>query len=159
MKIKKKRDSTLTINFFNKKGTNNVWMSHSDQVTKLPKNFQMVASSDNAKFCIIQNKIKNFYGIQFHPEVTHTKNGTILLKNFLFSICKSKKNWSPKKQKEQIIENIKNKLEIRKSMLYQVELIVVLAKIIHNAGKNLTCIFGNTGLLRKNEENQFHLKG
>ena len=157
VKIKKKRDSTLTINFFNKKGTNNVWMSHSDQVTKLPKNFQMVASSDNAKYCIIQNKIKNFYGIQFHPEVTHTKNGTILLKNFLFSICKSKKNWSPKKQKEQIIENIKKQVGNSKvicALSGGVDSSVV-AKIIHNAiGKNLTCIFVNTGLLRKNEENQ-----
>ena len=157
VKIKKKRDSTLTINFFNKKGTNNVWMSHSDQVTKLPKNFQMVASSDNAKFCIIQNKIKNFYGIQFHPEVTHTKNGTILLKNFLFSICKFKKNWSPKKQKEQIIENIKKQVGNSKvicALSGGVDSSVV-AKIIHNAiGKNLTCIFVNTGLLRKNEENQ-----
>ena len=157
VKIKKKRDSTLTVNFFNKKGTNNVWMSHSDQVTKLPKNFQMVASSDNAKFCIIQNKIKNFYGIQFHPEVTHTKNGTILLKNFLFSICKSKKNWSPKKQKEQIIENIKKQVGNSKvicALSGGVDSSVV-AKIIHNAiGKNLTCIFVNTGLLRKNEENQ-----
>ena len=157
VKIKKKRDSTLTINFFNKKGTNNVWMSHSDQVTKLPKNFQMVASSDNAKFCIIQNKIKNFYGIQFHPEVTHTKNGTILLKNFLFSICKSKKNWSPKKQKEQIIEKIKKQVGNSKvicALSGGVDSSVV-AKIIHNAiGKNLTCIFVNTGLLRKNEENQ-----
>ena len=157
VKIKKKRDSKLKKKFFNKKGTNNVWMSHSDQVTKLPKNFQMVASSDNAKFCIIQNKIKNFYGIQFHPEVTHTKNGTILLKNFLFSICKSKKNWSPKKQKEQIIENIKKQVGNSKvicALSGGVDSSVV-AKIIHNAiGKNLTCIFVNTGLLRKNEENQ-----
>ena len=157
VKIKKKRNSILTINFFNKKGTNNVWMSHSDQVTKLPKNFQMVASSDNAKFCIIQNKIKNFYGIQFHPEVTHTKNGTILLKNFLFSICKSKKNWSPKKQKEQIIENIKRQVGNSKvicALSGGVDSSVV-AKIIHNAiGRNLTCIFVNTGLLRKNEEIQ-----
>ena len=157
VKIKKKRNSILTKNFFSKNGTNNVWMSHSDQVTKLPKNFQMVASSDNAKFCIIQNIIKNFYGIQFHPEVTHTKNGTILLKNFIFSICKSKKNWSPKKQKEQIIENIKRQVGNSKvicALSGGVDSSVV-AKIIHNAiGRNLTCIFVNTGLLRKNEEIQ-----
>ena len=157
VKIKKKRNSILIKNFFSKNGTNNVWMSHSDQVTKLPKNFQMVASSDNAKFCIIQNIIKNFYGIQFHPEVTHTKNGTILLKNFIFSICKSKKNWSPKKQKEQIIENIKRQVGNSKvicALSGGVDSSVV-AKIIHNAiGRNLTCIFVNTGLLRKNEEIQ-----
>ena len=157
VKIKKKRNSILIKNFFSKNGTNSVWMSHSDQVTKLPKNFQTVASSDNAKFCIIQNVIKNFYGIQFHPEVTHTKNGTILLKNFIFSICKSRKNWSPKKQKEQIIENIKKQVGNSKvicALSGGVDSSVV-AKIIHNAiGRNLTCIFVNTGLLRKNEEIQ-----
>ena len=75
VKIKKNKNSILTKNFFNKNGTNSVWMSHSDQVTKLPKNFEKVASSANSKFCIIQNKFKKFYGIQFHPEVTHTYNG------------------------------------------------------------------------------------
>ena len=89
--IKKNKESVLTRNFFNKDGKNNVWMSHSDQVTKLPKNFEKVASSTNSKFCIIQNKYKKFYGIQFHPEVTHTTKGKILLKNFVFKICKAKK--------------------------------------------------------------------
>ena len=108
-KVKKVRESVLTKDFFTKK-ENNVWMSHSDQVTKLPKNFEKVASSTNSKFCIIQNKYKKFYGIQFHPEVTHTHNGIKLIKNFLFSICKSKKNWSSKKQKEKIIEDIKKQV-------------------------------------------------
>ena len=132
-------------------------MSHSDQVTKLPKNFEKVASSTNSKFCIIQNKYKKFYGIQFHPEVTHTHNGIKLIKNFLFSICKSKKNWSSKKQKEKIIEEIKTQVGHSKvicALSGGVDSSVV-AKIIHKAiGKNLTCIFVNTGLLRKNEEVQ-----
>ena len=155
--IKKNKESVLTRNFFNKDGKNNVWMSHSDQVTKLPKNFEKVASSTNSKFCIIQNKYRKFYGIQFHPEVTHTHNGIKLIKNFLFSICKSKKNWSSKKQKEKIIEEIKKQVGHSKvicALSGGVDSSVV-AKIIHKAiGKNLTCIFVNTGLLRKNEEIQ-----
>ena len=155
--IKKNKESVLTRNFFNKDGKNNVWMSHSDQVTKLPKNFEKVASSTNSKFCIIQNKYKKFYGIQFHPEVTHTHNGIKLIKNFLFSICKSKKNWSSKKQKEKIIEEIKKQVGHSKvicALSGGVDSSVV-AKIIHKAiGKNLTCIFVNTGLLRKNDEIQ-----
>ena len=155
--IKKNKESVLTRNFFNKDGKNNVWMSHSDQVTKLPKNFEKVASSTNSKFCIIQNKYKKFYGIQFHPEVTHTHNGIKLIKNFLFSICKSKKNWSSKKQKEKIIEEIKKQVGHSKvicALSGGVDSSVV-AKILHKAiGKNLTCIFVNTGLLRKNEEIQ-----
>ncbi len=155
--IKKNKDSVLTRNFFNRDGKNNVWMSHSDQVTKLPKNFEKVASSTNSNFCIIQNKYKKFYGIQFHPEVTHTHNGIKLIKNFLFSICKSKKNWSSKKQKEKIIEEIKKQVGHSKvicALSGGVDSSVV-AKIIHKAiGKNLTCIFVNTGLLRKNEEIQ-----
>ena len=156
-KIKKLRDSSLTQNFFNKNGLNDVWMSHSDQVTKLPKNFETIASSTNSKFCVIQNKLNNFFGIQFHPEVTHTKNGTKIIKNFLFNICKAKKNWSPKKQKYQIINQIKKQVGNSKiicALSGGVDSSVV-AKIIHNAvGKNLTCIFVNTGLLRKNEEHQ-----
>ena len=132
-------------------------MSHSDQVTKLLKNFEKLASSANSKFCIIQNKYKKCYGIQFHPEVTHTHNGIKLIKNFLFSICKSKKNWSSKKQKEKIIDDIKKQVGSSRvicALSGGVDSSVV-AKIIHKAiGKNLTCIFVNTGLLRKNEEIQ-----
>ena len=155
--IKQIKNSTLTKNFFNKKRNNNVWMSHSDQVTKLPQSFETIASSTNSKFCIIQNKSKHFYGIQFHPEVTHTKNGIRIIKNFLFSICKAKKNWSPKKQKDKIIEEIKLQVGSSKvicALSGGVDSSVV-AKIIHKAiGKNLICIFVNTGLLRKNEEKQ-----
>ena len=155
--IKQIKNSALTKNFFNKKRNNNVWMSHSDQVTKLPQSFETIASSTNSKFCIIQNKSKHFYGIQFHPEVTHTKNGIRIIRNFLFSICKAKKNWSPKKQKDKIIEEIKLKVGSSKvicALSGGVDSSVV-AKVIHKAiGKNLICIFVNTGLLRKNEEKQ-----
>ena len=98
-KVKEIKKSRLTKNFF-RKGKIDVWMSHADQVTKLPRNFKVIASSNNSKLCIIENIKKKFYGIQFHPEVSHTINGKIILKNFIFSICKQKKNWLAKDQKK-----------------------------------------------------------
>jgi GMP synthase (glutamine-hydrolysing) len=88
--IYKKNDSLLTKNFFKKK-LKKVWMSHSDQVSKMPKNFKIIASSKNSKLTIIENKKNKIYGVQFHPEVTHTDNGKQIFENFLFLICKIKK--------------------------------------------------------------------
>ena len=98
--ISKKKDSLLTKNFFRGNKTIKVWMSHADEVYKLPKNFKVIASSTNSKFAIVEDKLKHFYGVQFHPEVTHTKNGKTIIKNFLFLACKIKKNWSIKNQKK-----------------------------------------------------------
>ena len=78
--IFKKKDSLLTKKFFNKKRIIKVWMSHADQVSKIPKDFSVIASSINSKFAIIENKRRSFYGVQFHPEVTHTENGKKLKK-------------------------------------------------------------------------------
>ena len=156
-KVKKINNSILTKNFFSKKGFNNVWMSHSDEVTKLPKGFKVIASSNNSKLAVIGNLKKKIFGIQFHPEVTHTQNGKKLLKNFVFSICKFKKNWSSKHQKQKLIKEVR--MQVGKSKVIcalsgGVDSSVV-AKLLNNAiGKNLICIFVNTGLLRKNEEKQ-----
>ena len=132
-------------------------MSHADQVSKLPKNFKVIASSNNSKFAIIENKKKNFYGVQFHPEVTHTKNGKKLIKNFVFLICKIKKNWSPKDQKIKLIKEVQEIAGANKvicALSGGVDSSVV-AQLLNKAiGKKLFCIFVNTGLLRKNEEIQ-----
>ena len=155
--IKKVSSSLLTKNFFNKKNKNYVWMSHADQVSKMPRNFKVTASSKNSKLTIIENFDKNFYGVQFHPEVTHTNNGKILLSNFLFLICKMKKNWSPNDQKLRLIKDIK--MQVGKSKVIcglsgGVDSSVV-AQLLNKAiGKNLTCIFVNNGLLRMNEEKE-----
>ena len=98
-KINRISKSLLVKNFFDKNNENSVWMSHADQVSKMPKNFKIIASSKNSKLTIIENLKKKFYGVQFHPEVTHTNKGKILIRNYLFSICKIKKNWSSKDQK------------------------------------------------------------
>ncbi|MBD1159056.1 glutamine-hydrolyzing GMP synthase [Pelagibacterales bacterium SAG-MED19] len=155
--IYKKKDSLLTKNFFSRKNTVKVWMSHADQVSKLPKNFSVIASSQNSKFAIVENKLKKFYGVQFHPEVTHTENGKKLISNFIFEICKIKKNWSSKDQKIKLIKEVRNQVSGNKvicALSGGVDSSVV-AQLLNKAiGKNLYCIFVNTGLLRKNEEKQ-----
>ena len=155
--IYKKSESLLTKNFFNKKKSKRVWMSHADQVSKLPKDFKVVASSLNSKFAIVENKQKKFYGIQFHPEVTHTENGKKLISNFIFLVCKMKRNWSPKDQKIQLIKEVKNQVGSEKvicALSGGVDSSVV-AQLLNKAiGNKLYCIFVNTGLLRKNEELQ-----
>jgi GMP synthase (glutamine-hydrolysing) len=155
--IKKISDSLLTKNFFDKKNKNQVWMSHADQVSRMPKNFKIVSSSKNSKLAIIENHKEKFYGVQFHPEVTHTNKGKILISNFLFLICKIKRNWSSKDQKIKLIEEIKEKVGNNKvicGLSGGVDSSVV-AQLLNKAiGKNLTCIFVNNGLLRKNEESQ-----
>ena len=155
--INKGRDSLLTKNFFKNKRSTKVWMSHADQVSRLPKNFDVIASSGNSKFAIVENKFKKLYGVQFHPEVTHTENGKKLFYNFAFLICKIKKNWSPKDQKLNLINEIRKQVGTNKvicALSGGVDSSVV-AQLLNKAiGKKLYCIFVNTGLLRKNEERQ-----
>jgi len=155
--INKVTNSILTKNFFNKKNTSNVWMSHADQVSKMPIGFRVVASTKNSKLTIIENSKSKFYGVQFHPEVTHTTKGKILLKNFVFLICKIKKNWSSKDQKLKLINEIKQQVGDNKvicGLSGGVDSSVVAQLLSKAIGKNLTCIFVNNGLLRKDEETQ-----
>ena len=154
--IYKKNDSLLTKNFFNKR-LKKVWMSHADQVSKIPNGFKIIASSENSKFAIVENNEKKFYGVQFHPEVTHTENGKKIISNFIFLICKIKRNWSSKDQKIQLIKEVKQQVGSNKvicALSGGVDSSVV-AQLLNKAiGKKLYCIFVNTGLLRKNEEIQ-----
>ena len=155
--IFKKRDSLLTKNFYGLKKTKQVWMSHADQVSKLPKNFKVIASSTNSKYAIVENKQKKFYGVQFHPEVTHTENGKKLISNFVFLICNIKRNWSSRDQKIKLIREVRDRVGTKKvicALSGGVDSSVV-AQLLNKAiGKKLYCIFVNTGLLRKNEETQ-----
>ena len=155
--ITKVSNSILTKNFFNKNNTSNVWMSHADQVFKIPKNFKVIASTKNSKLTIIENSKDNFYGVQFHPEVTHTHKGKVLLHNFIFLICKIKKNWSSKDQKLKLINEIKKQVGNNKvicGLSGGVDSSVVAQLLSKAIGKRLTCIFVNNGLLRKDEETQ-----
>ena len=155
--ITKKNNSLLIKNLFKKKKSIKVWMSHADQVSKLPKNFKVIASSQNSKFAVVENRLKNYYGVQFHPEVTHTENGKKLISNFIFLICKMRKNWSSKDQKIKLIKDARQMVGNNKvicALSGGVDSSVV-AQLLNKAiGKNLHCIFVNTGLLRKDEEKQ-----
>jgi GMP synthase (glutamine-hydrolysing) len=155
--IYKKKDSLIIKNIFNKKKAIKVWMSHADQVSKLPKTFKSIASSDNSKFAIVESKLEKYFGVQFHPEVTHTENGKKIISNFIFLICKIKKNWSSKDQKVQLIREVKEQVGTSKvicALSGGVDSSVV-AQLLNKAiGKKLYCIFVNTGLLRKDEEIQ-----
>ena len=149
----KNKNSLLTKNFFTKRNKS-VWMSHQDSVYKMPKNFKKIASTKNSPFTGIENIKNKIYGIQFHPEVTHTTNGKIIIRNFIFLICKIKKNWKLKNEKLRIIKDIKEITQGKKvicALSGGVDSSVV-ALLIHKAiNKKLKCIMVNTGLMRKNE--------
>ncbi len=150
--IYKKKDSLLTRNFFNYKTS--VWMSHEDAVVKMPKNFNQIAYTKDSKLTIIENKKENIYGVQFHPEVTHTDNGKQIFKNFLFLICKIKKNWNISSQKNRLIKYIKKVVQKDKvicALSGGVDSSVVALLVNKAIKKNLICIMVDTGLMRKNE--------
>ena len=148
-----KKNSLLTKNFFNIK-KQSVWMSHQDAVTKIPKGFKKIASTNESQLTILENTKKNIFGIQFHPEVTHTENGKKIFKNFLFLICKIKKKWHISSEKNRLISEIKKKVKKDKvicALSGGVDSSVV-ALLIHKAiKKKLTCIMVDTGLMRKDE--------
>ena len=129
-------------------------MSHEDAVVKLPKKFKLVAFTKNSKLTIIENTKNKIYGVQFHPEVTHTDKGKQLIKNFLFLICKIKKNWSAISQKKRLINDVKKTVKKDKvicALSGGVDSSVVALLINKAIQKNLICIMVDTGLMRKNE--------
>ena len=91
--------------------------SNVDAVTKLPKGFKVVASTKDSKLTIIENTRIKIYGVQFHPEVTHTENGKEIFKNFLFSICKIKKKWKVSSEASRLIAHIRKTVKKDKTLL------------------------------------------
>ena len=148
-----KKKSSLLIKKFVKSNTS-VWMSHEDAVVKLPKDFSTIASTKYSNLTIIENSKKKIYGVQFHPEVTHTDNGKKIFENFLFLICKIKKRWKISSQKNRLIEEIKNTVGNQKvicALSGGVDSSVAALLINKAIKKNLICIMVDTGLMRKNE--------
>ena len=131
-----------------------VWFSHGDQVDKLPKGFEVIARTKSVKIAAMQNKQKKYFGIQFHPEVTHTVNGTRVLKNFLFEIANVNKDWNLKEVKQSIINVTRTRLKGEKIIMAVsggVDSLVAATLIKEVAPKNLYLVYIDTGLMRKGE--------
>lgn len=138
------------------KNRQRTWMSHGDQVTKLPKGFVTIASSLNCPVAAIASEHKKIYGLQFHPEVAHTENGMKILANFL-KISGAKKTWTMKDFISKEIDKIKNQIGRDKAICALSGGVdsAVAAKIVYQAvGKKLTCVYVDTGLMRLGETAQ-----
>lgn len=130
------------------------WMSHIDQVVELPDGFEKIAETKNTKIAAMANVERKLYGMQYHPEVNHTEHGLNMLENFLFNICEAKPNWTMKNYAEKQLKEIKEKVGDKKVLLALsggVDSSVVAALLSKAVGEQLTCIFVDHGLMRKNE--------
>lgn len=137
--------------------SNDCLMSHTDFVNKLPDGFENIGATDHCPNAAMQNVEKNFYGIQFHPEVNHTNKGTEILRNFVYNICGCTGNWKMSSFAEETVKAIKENIGDKKALCALsggVDSSVAAALINKAIGKNLTCIFVDHGLLRKNEADE-----
>ncbi len=134
-----------------------VWMSHGIEVTKLPPKFELIASTDNCPIAGFANSDKGYYGLQFHPEVTHTKQGNKILERFVTNICCCEKKWTTENIIGDLIQKIKLQVGKHKVLLGLsggVDSSVVAVLLQKAIGNQLTCVFVDNGLLRLNEGNE-----
>ena len=160
-RAEKREYGTLPVNIdntsllFSRLGnTNDCLMSHTDFVSEVPEGFEVIGTTANCPTAAMQNVDKKFYGIQFHPEVNNTINGTMIIKNFLYNVCGCIGDWKMSSFVEESIKNLKEKIGDKKALCALSGGVdsSVAAVLLHKAiGKNLTCIFVDHGLLRKNE--------
>lgn len=131
-----------------------VWMSHGDSITAIPPNFRIIASTGEVEMAAYQLENEKVWGVQFHPEVYHTVDGTTILRNFVVGICGCKQDWSPASFIESTVAQLKEQLGDDKVVLGLsggVDSSVAAVLLNRAIGKNLTCIFVDHGMLRKNE--------
>ena len=138
-------------------GLLDVWMSHGDKVTVLPQGFNLIASSANAPIAGMANEACGFYGVQFHPEVTHTRQGTAILSRFVHDICGCRGLWTSSRIIDDLMQRVAHQVADEQVLLALsggVDSSVVAALLHRAIGDQLTCIFVDTGLLRLNEGDQ-----
>ncbi len=150
-------DSPLFEGFWNKGDTDQVWMSHGDHVTAIPDGFHPIGTSKGAPFAAIADTDRNFYGVQFHPEVVHTPKGHLLISNFVHKICGLAGDWTMAAFKDQAIDSIRRQVGDGKvicGLSGGVDSSVA-AVLIHEAiGDQLTCVYVDNGLMRAGESEQ-----
>ena len=135
-------------------GLLDVWMSHGDKVTELPPNFKVIASNDSTPIAAFADEERRFYGVQFHPEVTHTKLGQAMLERFVLGICQAKPDWIMGDYISEAVAKIKAQVgdeEVILGLSGGVDSSVAAALIHRAIGEQLTCVFVDHGLLRLNE--------
>lgn len=143
-----------SILFDNMSKENVCFMSHTDYVKELPNGFKVISKTNNCPNAGFENDDKKIYGVQFHPEVTHTVDGNEIFKNFVYNICGLEKNWFVEDFAKESIDKFKSKIGNKKVLLALsggVDSAVAAALLSKAIGKNLYCIFVDHGLLRKNE--------
>ncbi|AGA64168.1 GMP synthase (glutamine-hydrolyzing) [Liberibacter crescens BT-1] len=152
--IKMKKECSLTKDLWNKDEHYQVWMSHGDRITAIPKGFEVIATSDTAPFAFIADENRKYYAVQFHPEVVHTPDGAKLISNFLHNVVGIQNYWTMSDYRSKIVNAIKEKVGNNKvicALSGGVDSSVA-ALLIHEAiGKNLTCIFVDHGFMRESE--------
>lgn len=130
------------------------WMSHTDYIKKQPEGFKITGHTPVCPVAAMENKERNLYAVQFHPEVMHTKNGTKMIHNFLYNVCKCKGDWKMDSFVEETIEAIRKKVgngKVLCALSGGVDSSVAAVLLAKAVGKQLTCVFVDHGLLRKNE--------
>ncbi|UCD35832.1 MAG: glutamine-hydrolyzing GMP synthase, partial [Nitrospiraceae bacterium] len=147
-------DSTDLFRGLSSKSHNVVWMSHGDRIETYPRGFHAIAHTDNSPIAAMADRKRQFFALQFHPEVVHTENGSKILRNFLFTICRCKPAWTMKSFIETTTKDISEKVG-RNKVVCAISGGVdsaVTAVLMHKAiGKQLTCIFVDNGVLRRGE--------
>ncbi|CUS76404.1 GMP synthase (glutamine-hydrolysing) [Candidatus Kryptonium thompsonii] len=131
-----------------------VWMSHGDALVKAPPGFEVIAQTENSPICVIRNREKKIYGVQFHPEVVHTEKGFEILKNFVYRICQCQGGWNAEFFIENEIKEIRETVKDKKVMCAVSGGVdsTVLAVLLNRAiGENLIAIYIDNGLMRRNE--------
>ena len=145
------RESAL---FAGVREASNVWMSHGDAVTELPAGFEVLARTDNSPFAAVAHLDKQVFGVQFHPEVVHTEEGMQILKNFVFAVCGCQGLWTPKAFVENTVAEVRKAVGAGHAICALsggVDSAVAAALVAKAIGDHLTCVFVDTGLLRKHE--------